>query len=405
MEFIHFELPNGIRCVLRPTRSAVVYCGLTINAGSRDELPTEHGIAHFVEHSLFKGTQRRKAYQVNSRLENLGGELNAFTTKEETVIHATTLRGDFAKAAELIADVVFSSVFPQKEIDKEKEVVADEINSYKDSPAERIYDDFEDFIFADTSLGHNILGRKKSISKFRSEDLHAFCDRTYNTDQMVFSASGALSERRFREICERHFAQIPENRRTFQRTPIPEVDSFVFEKRYNTFQAHCMVGCRAYPNTDTKRIPFSLLVNLLGGASSNSLLNMALRERNGFSYNVEAGYTPYRDTGITTIYFGTDKDKVDLCLELIDKELSKILAGDISSRQFSIAKKQFIGQLLISMESAENNMLSAGKSLLVYDKVDSTVDLIKRIENIRLTEVCDVAGEIYGQSRSMLIYR
>ena len=404
MEFFLHELPNGIRCVHRQAKTAVAYCGLTINTGSRDELPTEHGIAHFLEHSLFKGTQRRRAYQINSRLENLGGEINAFTTKEETVIHATTLRKDFAKAVELISDMVFHSTFPQHEVDREKEVIIDEINSYKDSPAERIYDDFEDRVFAGSSLGHNILGQKKNIQRFMTADIRSFCARTYNTDQMVFSSVGPFGGNRFREICERYLGPAPCNERTFERLGVQDVSTFREKQKQNTFQVHCLMGGRAYSNQSPKRVAFSLLSNLLGGASSNSLLNMALRERNGFSYNIEAGYTPFGDTGLATIYFGTEKDKLDRCLELVDKELKRVISGSISHRQFSVAKKQFIGQLHISLENNEGNMLSAGKSLLVYSKVDSMSELTARIESLNLSDIVDAAQEIYGQPLSLLTY-
>jgi len=405
MEYYQFELPNGIRCVHRQIKGAVSYCGLTINTGSRDELPTEYGMAHFAEHSLFKGTKHRKAYQINSRLENLGGELNAFTTKEETVLHAITLRKDFSKAVELISDITFHPTFPEREIEKEKEVIFDEINSYKDSPSERIYDEFEDRLFSGSSLGHNILGKKQAILRYNSSGLEAFHQRTYNTDQMVFSAIGPVGERRFREVCERYLAPIPCNERKFERTGGIGVSPFRVERKFNTFQAHCIIGERAYSNQSDKRIPFSLLVNMLGGLSSNSLLNMALRERNGFSYNIEANYIPFGDSGISTIYFSSDKDKVDVCIDLIYKELNKLILGKISPRQFSIAKKQFIGQLHISMENNESNMLSAGKSLLVYGRIDSTAEMIRKIQAVSLSDVIDVAREIYDRSLSLYIYK
>lgn len=405
MEYYRFDLPNGIRCVHRQTRTPAAYCSLTINTGSRDELPSEHGLAHFIEHSLFKGTRRRKAYQINCRLENLGGELNAFTTKEETVVHATTLRGDFAKAAELIADVVFFSAFPPKEIEREKEVILDEINVYKDSPADRIYDEFEDRIFADSSLGHNILGDKKSLLGYTAENIEAFRKRTYNTDQMVFSSVGPFGEKRFREVCERYFGAIPSNPRAFRREPVPAVVPFEETKRHHTFQAHCLLGGRAYAHGDERRVPLSLLVNMLGGGSSNSLLNVALRERNGFTYTIEANYTPFSDTGVASIYFGTEKDKVERCLEIIDAEIGKIRSGKITPRQLSMAKKQFVGQFLLSMESNEGNMLSAGKSLLVYNRIDSTVELVERIRTVTLSELTGVANDIYSPPLSSLIYQ
>jgi predicted Zn-dependent peptidase len=405
MEYFQFELPNGIRCVHRPVKGAVNYCGLAINTGSRDELPGEQGLAHFTEHLLFKGTQRRKAYQINSRLENVGGELNAFTTKEETLLHAATLRRDFPRAAELIADIAFYSTFPAHEIEREKEVVLDEINSYKDAPAERIYDDFEDRLFAGSPLGHNILGSKQAVMRFQSADIHEFRKRAYNTDQMVFSSVGPIGERRFREVCERFFGPIPCNERGFRRLAVPDVPAFRVEQKHRTFQAHCLIGGRAYSHLSPQRLPFLLLVNLLGGPFSNSLLNMALRERNGFSYTIEAGYTPLAETGVSAIYFSSDKDKTDVCIDLIFKELDKVISGKITSRQFAVSKKQFIGQLYISMENSENNMLSAGKSLLLYNRIDSLGEMIRKIEAVTPGDLVEVAREVYGGPQSFFIYK
>ncbi len=405
MEYLFFELPNGIRCVHRPTRSSAAWCGLTIHAGSRDERASEHGLAHFIEHSLFKGTHRRKAHQINGRLENRGGELNAFTTKEETVVHATVLRGDFARAVELIADVVFHSTFPEKEIVREKEVILDEINAYKDSPAERIYDEFEERLFARSPLAHNILGDRKSLARFTPDDLHAFRKRTYNTDQMVFSSVGPFGEKRFQEVCERYLGPVPANRRTFCREVPGDVGVFREIRHPRTFQAHCLLGSRAYPHSDPRRIPLMLLVNLLGGMSSNSLLNTALRERNGLTYSVEANYTPFVDTGIASIYFGTDREQVERCLRIIGDEMAKIYDGRLSARQFAAAKRQFTGQFLLSLENNEGNMLSAGKSLLAYGRVDSTAEVLDRIRAVTLSEVVEVAREIYVPPLSMLIYQ
>lgn len=405
MEFTQYTLPNGIRCIHKQVRSSVVYCALTINTGSRDELPREHGLAHLLEHALFKGTKHRKAFHINNRLENLGGELNAYTTKEETVIHTTTLRSDLNKAAELIADVVFHSTFPQKELEKEKEVILDEINSYKDSPSERIYDDFEDFIFKGSSLGHNILGRKSSLMKFGHDDLMRFVERTYNTDQMVFSMVGNITENRFIEVCNRYFAEIPSSPRQFERlAPGPYVP-FQESLHRSAYQAHCIIGNRAYHLNDPKRATLSLLTNLLGGPSSNSLLNMEIRERNGLSYTIEAGFTPYSDTGLSMIYFGTDKEKVDLCIELIHKELQNITHQSMSTLKLNMAKKQFIGQMIIAMEGNEGYMLGAARSYLYYNTVDSLDAIKQKILSVTPEEIMEVADEIFGNNLSTLIYK
>ena len=405
MEFYTLTLPNGIRCIHKQVRSAVAHCSLTIGTGSRDELPAEYGMAHLAEHAIFKGTTHRRAYHINSRLENLGGELNAYTTKEETVVHATTLRSDFAKAAELIADVVFHATFPERELEMEKEVIIDEINSYKDSPSERIFDDFEDLIFAGSPLGHNILGSKAAIARYDRDSLRAFVARTYNTDQMVFASIGNISERRFRETVERYFGGVTRSERSFVRMPQRPYAPCDKAVHRSTHQAHCMLGGRAYDLNDARRLALSLLVNLLGGPSANSLLNTSVREKHGLSYSIEAGYTPFSDSGIASIYFGTDKDKVDKCLDLIHAELRKVCSNPLSPRQLSMAKKQFVGQLSIAMEGNEGYMLGAAKSYLVYGTVDSMDRIFRKVAAITQEEVLQVANEIFGAPLSSLLYR
>lgn len=406
MEFTCYTLPNGIRCIHRQVRSAVTNCALTVNTGSRDEMASEQGLAHLLEHAFFKGTTHRRAYHINCRLENLGGELNAYTTKEETVIHATTLRADFAKAAELISDIVFCSVFPEHELEKEKEVIVDEINSYKDSPVDRIFDDFEDLLFAGSSLGHNILGRKADLMKYRREDLLAFVKRTYNTDQMVFSVIGNLSFRRFTEVCDRFFGGIPSSVRNFGRDAVAEYKPFEKTINRKCYQTHCIIGGRAYNLNDDRRLGLSLLTNLLGGPSANSLLNLAVRERSGLSYNIEAGYTPFSNTGLATIYFGTEKEKTEECIELVDRVLNDIRSGRLSDRRLSIAKKQYVGQIAIAMEHNENYMLSAARSYLVYNQMDPADVICRKIQELTRDELVAIANEVYGKENlSTLIYR
>lgn len=404
-EFTRYILPNGIRCLHKQVRSAVTHCALTVNTGSRDELEDQHGLAHLLEHALFKGTTHRKAFHINCRLENLGGELNAYTTKEETVIHATTLKGDLSKAAELLSDIVFHSIFPASEIAREKEIIVDEINAYKDTPSERIYDDYEDLIFAGSSLGHNILGSKKSLMKYGREALLAFVGRTYNTDQMVFSVIGNHSPQRFREICDRYLADIPANPRTFVRDLPAAYQPFTRQINRNNHQAHCMLGNRAYSLQDDRRITLGLLTNLLGGPSANSLLNLAVRERNGLSYTIEATYNPLSNTGYAAIYFGTDKDNVEQCLEIIDREIDKIRTDRISDRLLSLAKKQFLGQMVIAAENNENYMLGAARSYLHYNNIDSMEAFRDKMMGITRNELTEVAQEIYGSQISTLIYR
>ncbi len=406
IKFETFTLPNGIRCVHgRDYSSSIVHCGLTIGVGSRDEAEDEYGIAHFIEHCIFKGTNKRRAYQINNRLDNLGGELNAYTTKEETVIHATTLKADFHKAIELIADVVFNSTFPSKEIEREREVIFDEINSYKDSPADLIFDDFEDLLFANHPLGHQILGSKKSLKKLDSESIKRFIERTYSTDKMVFAMVGNVTFNRFKELCYKYLSNIESTKSLNNSTQIANYNQFNITKNKNSHQIHCIIGNRGYKFDDPKRIVLSFLINHLGGPQANSLLNTLIREKNGLSYNIEASYTPFKDSGEVTIYFSTDKELQLKCLDLIYKEMQKIRNGGISQRTLSIAKKQYIGQLAIAMENKENYMLAAGKSMLLFNDIDPMDKIAHRINSITIDEITQVAQEILGTNYSMLTYR
>lgn len=403
-EFETYTLANGIRGIHRQVRSGVAHCALVVNAGSRDEHKNEYGIAHFTEHALFKGTERRRAYQVNCRLENLGGELNAYTTKEDTTLHATVLRHDFRRAVELIADVMFCSTFPEKELRKEREVIADEINSYKDSPAERIYDDYEDMIFRGSELGHNILGSKASIARFSTDSIKGFVGRTYTTDQMVFSSIGNFSATTARSVAEQYLGGFESTVRDFKREiPAPYMPFNECVSRH-THQAHGIIGTRGYSISDERRLPLALMVNILGGPSANSLLNILLREKYGLSYNVEATYTPYSDTGIVGIYFSSDHDNAAQCIELINEEIAKLRTEPITPRRLAVAKRQFVAQMAISMEANEGYMLGAGKSFLLYKDIDTLEEAYKKVMAITREQICDVAADSFS-SLSQLLYR
>ena len=404
MEFYTYTLPNGIRGIHRQVRGSVAHCALVIGAGSRDEHPDEHGLAHLTEHAFFKGTERRRAWQVNCRLENLGGELNAFTTKEDTTVHATTLRGDFAKAAELIADIAFRSTFPEREIEREKEVIADEINTYKDSPADMIYDTFEEMLFEGSELGHNILGRKAALMRYDGDAIRAFTARTHTTDRMVFSSIGNFSPGRAEAVALRYFGGHDASARGYERTVPPPVNPFEKTVTKHTHQTHCIIGGRAYGIDCPKRLPLALLVNMLGGPSANSLLNIEIREKHGLSYNIEATYTPYGDSGLAAIYFSSEHANEAQCIELIEKELHRLRTVPFTGRQLSMAKKQFIAQLAISSESNESYMLSAGKSLLTHGEVDTMEQVYAKIEALTAAQLTEAAEEVFtGMSR--LIYR
>ena len=403
-EFETYTLPNGIKGIHRRTRSSVTHCALVINAGTRDEHKDEYGLAHFTEHAIFKGTTHRKAYQVNRRLENLGGELNAYTTKEDTTIHATTLRSDFSKAVELIADVAFNSIFPERELAKEREVIVDEINTYKDSPADMIFDTFEDSIFAGSELGHNILGTKAALMRHTSESIKQFVARTHTTDQMVFSSIGNLSVKSVLSVVSKYLSEQPISTRAFKRIAPEKVEPFERVVNKHTHQTHCIVGARAYDINDDKRLPLSLLVNILGGPSANSRLNTVLREKNGLSYNTEAIYTPYNDCGMVAIYFSSDHHNADLCRELIDNELKSLRTTPPTTRQLSMIKRQFLAQMAISMENNEGYMLGAGKSYLVHDEIDTLEEVYRKVSAVKAEQIMEVAEDIFANT-STLIYQ
>lgn len=403
-EFETYILPNGIKGIHRRTKSSITHCALVVNAGTRDERKGEYGLAHFAEHAFFKGTAHRKAYQVNCRLENRGGELNAYTCKEDTTIHATTLRSDFQKAAEIIADVAFSSTFPEHELQREREVIIDEINTYKDSPVDMIFDTFENMIFEGSELGHNILGTKASLARQSSESIKRFITRTHTTDQMVFSSIGNMPLSRVQSVAERYFGSQKATTREFSRTKPRDVEPFELTINKHTHQTHCIIGARAYDINAERRLPLALLVNILGGPSANSRLNMVLREKNGLSYNTEAIYTPYNDSGMVAIYFSSDHHNADLCRELIDRELRTLRTTPLTARRLAMTKRQFLAQMAISMENNEGYMLGAGKSYLVHDEIDTLEEVYRKVSAVTTNQIMEVAEEIFSRT-STLIYQ
>ncbi len=406
-EFDLFTLPNGIRCIHRRSSGPVAHVALTIGAGTRDEAEEQHGVAHLVEHLMFKGTARRSAYRVNSLLENSGGELNAFTTKEETVIHATLLRSELTKGVDLLADMAFRSRFDSRELDKEREVIIDEINSYRDSPAELIFDEFEELLFAGSPLGRNILGTPRNLRRATREQLMDYVRGHYRPEEIVFSASAQMSHRRFRAVCERYLGGIPTSDRpkTGGRTAPERQPLFQLEKHKKTYQTHCLIGGYGYDSQDERRVLLAFLIHLLGGPFSVSRLNMQLRERYGLTYNVEAGYVPYGDSGVYTIYLGCDKDNLARSIGLVQSELRKLREVKLTTAQLARAKKQFIGQLILGSENVENLMLGIAKSVLVYNTFDSTAEIAAKIEAITAGELQETAREIFAEENQYsLIY-
>lgn len=405
MNNIH-TLPNGLRIIHEPSASKVAYCGFAVDAGTRDEGENEQGMAHFVEHLIFKGTQKRKAWHILNRMENVGGDLNAYTNKEETVVYAAFLTGHFDRAAELLADIVFHSTFPQNEIEKETEVIIDEIQSYEDTPSELIFDDFEDMIFRNHPLGRNILGRPEQLKTFRSEDAAAFTSRFYQPSNMVFFILGNFDFRKIVRRIEKLTADISpagvENRRTPPPLYVPE--RLVVPKE--THQAHVMIGSRGYNAYDDKRTALYLLNNILGGPGMNSRLNVSLRERRGLVYTVESNLTSYTDTGAFCVYFGTDPDDVDTCLRLTYKEMKRMRDVKMTSSQLAAAKKQLIGQIGVASDNNENNALGMAKTFLHYNKYESSESVFRRIEALTAEELLEVANEMFAEEYlSTLIYK
>lgn len=406
MEYHIIEYPNGIRAVLKRTKSPVVYSALTIGAGSGDELPGEEGIAHFIEHMFFKGTEHRKQYHINSLLDNVGGELNAYTTKEETVIHSTVLKSDFNKAVDLIYDVAFRSVFDSKEIEKERTVIIDEINSYKDSPSEQIFDDFEDLVFSGSPLGHPILGSKRSLVTFTSDKLKAFINRCYNSDKIVFSVIGNITEERFKATMDRYFSAVETNIRDWKRSDMSIYTPKNVEVIKKTHQCHLVMGSRAYNHFNSKRVSLALLTNLLAGQSPSSILNQMLREKNGLTYNVESGYTSFENSGLFTLYISCDSDKRERCVDLTMREIAKIQTQSLSLHNITRYKKQLIGQIAVAGDNNESLMLASARSLLVYNEIDSFEQIQKRIESVSSSDIMEVANEILDTNLiSTLVYK
>jgi len=398
-------LSNGIRIIHQQVESPAAHFGLILNTGSRDELPNEQGIAHFIEHVIFKGTKKRKAFHILSRIEDVGGEINAYTTKEETAVYATFLAKYYSRSMELISDIIRNSIFPEKEIEREKEVIIEEINSYKDSPSELIFDDFDELLFAGHPIGRNILGTPKLVKSFRKQDIIRFVETNYHTNEMVLSSVGNIPFSRFRAMAERYFSEIPAKLRSHQRQPFLGYVPGNKRIKMKTFQNHCVIGNIAYNAQDEKRMGMVLLNSILGGQSMNSRLNLSLRERNGIAYNVESNYTPYSDTGQFNVYFGTDKENLEKAIRLVKKEFKLIREKRMGNLQLSKAKKQLIGQIAISSENRDDLMLTLGKSFLLYNKVDSLPEIYKKIEGISDSLILDIANEILDeQTQSMLIY-
>ena len=454
MKYNTYTLDNGLRIIHLPSDSKVVYCGYQINAGTRNEEPGEEGLAHFCEHVTFKGTERRKAWHILNCLESVGGDLNAYTNKEGTVYYSAILKEHIARAVDLLTDIVFHSVYPQAEIDKEVEVICDEIESYNDSPAELIYDEFENIIFKDSPLGHNILGTAEQVRAFTTEDALRFTRKLYRPDNAIFFAYGDIDFKKLvkligraladdesgklaEEGCHADFAddadfsgdtgisegRDSENTQMSQAPQMTQISRGAMDSRdsmdsgdspagqtivmqKNTHQAHVMIGTRAYDVNDDRRMPLYLLNNMLGGPGMNAKLNLALREHNGLVYTVESTMVAYGDTGVWSIYFGCDEHDVKRCLRLVRKELDKFMQKPLSEAQLKAAKKQIKGQVGVACDNRENFALDFGKSFLHYGWEKNVDRLYEQVDEITAEQIQAVAQELFDKDRlTTLIFR
>ncbi|MDR2810238.1 MAG: insulinase family protein [Tannerellaceae bacterium] len=406
MHYFTHTFPNGLRLIHLPSDTPVSYCGFAVNAGTRDEETHEYGLAHFVEHLLFKGTTKRKARHILNRMENVGGELNAYTTKEDTFVYAVFMKEHFGRAFELLSDIVFHSTFPPQEIAKEVDVISDEINTYKDSPSELIFDDFEDLLFSGHALGHNILGDEASLLRFTSETGLSFTRRFYVPSNMVFFSMGQIKPDKIIRLAE-DTRQEASPLFSLHRTPPPLLPPQNKRVKRDTHQAHVMIGRPTYSlyEDDKKRIPLFLLNNLLGGPGMNSRLNLSLREKHGLVYNVEANLTSYTDIGLASIYFGTDPKHTEKALRLVYNELRRLCNTRLSSSQLTAIKKQVSGQLGISSENKENTFLALGKQFLRRNRYESFAESLKKIEAVTAESMLEVANEVFSpEGLSSLIY-
>jgi len=401
-------LPNGIRVIHKQCLGEVSCCGFAVNTGTRHELEYELGMAHFTEHLLFKGTTNRRAHHILNRMENVGGELNAYTTKEETFVYSVFLQEDYERAIDLLSDLFFQSTFPEEEIEKEREVILDEINSYEDSPSELIFDDYEDLLFSGHPIGRRILGDPACLEKFNNQSFVDFYARNYTTDRIVFFSQSPMDLKKVKHLAEKYIGRIParliDNGLKIEKPSEQHGIQKIISK--DTHQAHVVYGNKNYSLFEEKRVGMYLINNILGGPGMNSRLNVSLRERSGLVYSVESNVTSFTDTGVFTIYFGTDLTQTDRCMRLVEKELKKLREIKLTAIQLHAAKKQLYGQMLISSENKENQTLSLGKCMLHFNRYDSMEEVIRKVESFTPESLLEIANEVLDpQTMTLLIYK
>lgn len=401
-----YTLPNGIKILHKHRPGAVAHLALMVNTGMRDELSNENGLAHFVEHMLFKGTKKRKAYHILSCLENVGGELNAYTTKEETCIHASFLKEYYNKAIELISDVAFNSTYPTNELEKEKEVIIDEINSYRDSPAEEICDEFENNLYRGHEMGRNILGTTDLVNGFTRNDLCNFIKNNYSTEKIIIATIGDISFINFKNKIITHFGDYQHSITPFHRTKFQQLPTFTKIEERNNHLSHCIIGGIAYHFDNPKKMQMILLNNILGGPGMNSRLNLNIREKYGFTYTIESQYNAYSDTGNFLIYMGVDPHSMEKTIELVHKELNKLKDKKLGTIQLSNAKNQLVGQLALSGESGLGELLGITRAAFSKEGIEPLSEIVRKIREVKSEDILDVANEIFDSSNiNMMIYK
>ena len=405
MDYQVHQLQNGIRVLHQSGPSNISHACIIINAGSRDEGLSKDGLAHFIEHLIFKQTERRNTNQILNRLELVGADLNAYTTKEYTCVHASFLNPHLERSLDLFEDIVFHSIFPEEELKKEKEVILDEISSYQDQPDEAINDDFEDLLFEGHSLGRNILGTSETVQSFTKTDIFNFHRANYRTDEIIIGIYGNYDFKKIIRISEKLFgkipANLPEKKRAEPGAYSPKTS--IFNKPIN--QSHCVIGNRSYSMHHHHKTGFLLLNNLLGGNGMSSRLNLEIREKYGIAYTIESGYTPMSDTGIFSIYFGTDTEKTEKALKLIEKELKKLRDNKLGPVQLQQAKNKLIGQIALGEENRMGLLISMSKSLLDYGRVDSLEEVFAKINSVNESQLLEIANEMFDPKElSTLIF-
>ncbi|MCO5268627.1 MAG: insulinase family protein [Brumimicrobium sp.] len=400
-----YQLDNGMRVVYKHDSSIVAHLGVMMKAGSKYERENEYGLAHFLEHSFFKGTTHRKTFHVLSRLDSVGGELNAYTTKEEICVYGSFTDNHFVRAVELLSDILFNSVFPIKEIEKEKAVIIDEINSYLDSPSEKIFDDFEMYLYPNHPLGHNILGSVESVESFTKDDLHNYLERFLFPDNMVISFVGNLKlDFVLKQL--NHFFGAFKKKSSLPKIGLPnDSKPFHIELAESNYQSHIMLGGKAPSYFDPDRTAFALITNVLGGPALNSRLVLGIREKYGYTYNIESSYNAFEETGYWNVYAGTDPKYQKKTIQLIEKEIALFMNEVFSDTQLKKVKEQIKGQLALSMDNNVNVMLNLAKNLLVYNQLDTLSDTYQKIDSISGKDIQRVS-QIYfpKEKQSDLIF-